>query len=550
MLKGSRPLTTKNVPHLLQWTILWLEVALLLAVPRLLAAQNKPHDRASTPTSSVETGLTATRNDFRVRTRVTGPSPFPAGCDQGNPGAAQNINYENAEVESWLVVDPNDAAHLIGIWQQDRWHSGGRHGLMTGVSRDAALTWKRGYAHFSRCAGGNSFNGGDYERASDPWITVSPDGTLYESALAFDFADSRQAILVSRSRDGGDTWSDPATLMFDNNPVIMQDKESITADPHHSSLVYAAWDRDVFTDSSQSVLLTGPTWFSRSTDAGASWEAPRIIYQPPLGIGSIGSEIAVLPDDTLVDFLSVYSETEQALVTIRSTDQGITWSAPALIDYANDIGITDVKTGESVRGGAVNLTADPRTGALYCVWMDARFSGGLRDGIAFSKSFDQGLTWSTPVQINQATNVQAFAPGVVVGTDGVIAVTYYDFRKDTSDPTTLWTNYWRITSDDGGQTWREVGLGRAFDMRTAPQTGLGYMVTDYEGLAPVGSSFNSLFVMTNSGFTLNPTDAVDLFSSPPDTTIDTDRVEVNVFPRTIGEMMRAQYENRPSARRD
>jgi hypothetical protein len=136
-----------------------------------------------------------------------------------------------------------------------------------------------------------------------------------------------------------------------------------------------------------------------------------------------------------------YDNTSSAFYTIRSSDQGLTWSQPTLIDAYHDIGITDVKTGELVRGGVANIAVNPTTGTSYFVWMDARFSGGLRDGIAFSTSTDGGMSWSPAVQVNQAPNVQAFAPAIAVTTNGRIAITYYDFRKDTSDPNVLLTNY-------------------------------------------------------------------------------------------------------------
>jgi hypothetical protein len=83
-------------------------------------------------------------------TLVSGPSPFPAGCEQAN---SRGTNYENAEVESWLAIDPTNASHLVGIFQQDSWSGGGAHGLMTAVSRDSGASWKLGFAHLSRCSG-------------------------------------------------------------------------------------------------------------------------------------------------------------------------------------------------------------------------------------------------------------------------------------------------------------------------------------------------------------------------------------------------------------
>ena len=239
-----------------------------------------------------------------------------------------------------------------------------------------------------------------------------------------------------------------------------------------------------------------------------------------------------------------YDDTSSAIYTIRSTDQGLTWSQPALIDNYTDIGIIDVKTGEPVRGGVPSIAVNPTTGTLYSVWMDARFSSGLRDGIAFSMSTDDGLSWSPAVQVNQAPNVQAFAPAIAVTANGRIAVTYYDFRNDNADPSVLLTNYWRITSTDGGHTWQEIPLSSSFDLRTAPQTGLGYMVTDYEGLAASDESFLAFFVAANSGNVANPT---DVFATSTEEGIGVSvstnaHVEVNFHPLTVMEQRRPWLE--------
>ena len=84
------------------------------------------------------------------------------------------------------------------------------------MSHDGGLTWSVTFPHFTTCSGGTAANHGDYQRASDPWITFSPDGTAYFISLSLTFAgDASQtgsAILVSKSTNGGDTWSDPVTL--------------------------------------------------------------------------------------------------------------------------------------------------------------------------------------------------------------------------------------------------------------------------------------------------------------------------------------------------
>jgi len=133
-----------------------------------------------------------------------------------------------------------------------------------------------------------------------PGSLSRPDGTVYQSSLSFNggvlAAGSSSAILVSRSTDGGATWSNPTTVISDG-PSFFNDKESITADPTDSRLVYALWDR--LDNASR-----GPTYFSRTTDGGVSWEIARSIYDPGPNSQTLNNQVVVLPDGTLIDFFT------------------------------------------------------------------------------------------------------------------------------------------------------------------------------------------------------------------------------------------------------
>jgi hypothetical protein len=130
---------------------------------------------------------------------------------------------------------------------------------------------------------------------------------------------------------------------------------------------------------------------------------------------------------------------------------------------------------------------------------DARFSGFVYEDVAFSQSLDGGLHWSTPIKVNLTPptaapgNRQAFTPSVDVSSDGTVAVTYYDFRNNTPDPTTLPTDYFVIhchaSCASAGSWTNEVRLTNvSFDMRRAPNAG-GFFTGDYEGLASSGTTF-------------------------------------------------------------
>src|SRR5262245_3665256 len=279
---------------------------------------------------------------------VTGPSPF-AGCTVGDsPGS---VLYPNAEEEPWIDVNPTNPNNLVTVWQQDRWNDGGAHGLATGVSHDGGATWSTTFAHLSTCAGGTASNGGAYDRASDPWVSFGPDGKAYQVSLSFNANDPTNAILASYSTDGGDTWSEPFTILRDSGDrdaaFAFNDKESVTADATKAGYAYAAWDRFTspgpFSRASIEGLIHShafrePIWFSRTTDGGKTWEPARNIYDRSSQNGTIGSQIVVAKNGDLLDFFDEFfvhknSDTQrgESIAVIRSTDKGVTWTKQSTV---------------------------------------------------------------------------------------------------------------------------------------------------------------------------------------------------------------------------
>jgi len=169
------------------------------------------------------------------------------------------------------------------------------------------------------------------------------------------------------------------------------------------------------------------------------------------------------------------------------------------------VGTNDPDTGMLVRDGSnLGAIAAGPGGMLVAVWQDSRFSGGVHDGIALSRSSDGGLTWSVPVQVNRDPTVAAFEPGVTVRGDGTIGVTYFDFRSNTADTGTLYTDYWLTRSSDG-VTWLESRVAGPFDLANAPNAE-GLFLGDYQGLTSVGAEFVPFYVAANTGDTANRTD--------------------------------------------
>jgi hypothetical protein len=449
-------------------------------------------------------GLTPSGLALGPLVQVTGPSPFGA---------------SSVEAEPYFAVNPTDPRNLVGTWTQDkRFDGGGGGGLAIGVavSFNGGHTWQTGLMPGLTLA-----TGGTLQVAFDSRLSFAPNGDLYFIADVGNRPEppnkttpSPNSILVEKSSDGGLTWSAPITVIESTDPHVFNDRPSITADGTKAGFAYAVWSQLSATGYS-----SGPTMFSRTTNGGQSWDTPSTIFDPGGGHNAEVSQIVVLPNGTLINFMDVNQGQNNnkigTLSLICSTDQGQTWSInPTQVAAIPGVPVTDPDTGQPVNawasGGDYAVAADSPNGNLYAVWMDSSFSNGQYDSIAFSMSTDGGFNWSTPVQVNQTpTNIppgdrQAFLPSIAVAADGSVAVTYYDFRFNDANPGLL-TDYWLVEARAGTDltnptNWHnEARLTDAsFDLeKAAIWIGAGYWIGDYEGLAAAGNSFDAFFAATN-----------------------------------------------------
>ena len=461
----------------------------------------------------------------RAQVPISGSSPNPDGGDPNDPitvtacnGASQlGVLYRNSESEPHLAVNPTNPLNMIAGWHQDRWSTGAAQSLGAAFTADGGATWQQVRIPFTRCSGAAPGSVGDYERASDPWISFSSNGTAYYMALVENTAVSDGAMLVARSTNGGATWSAPVAIARHTSQdrtlrSLFHDKNTITADPFDSNLVYATWT--LFRTGITSVL------FARSKDGGQTWS-------PAIPIATMGNaapgeqavfrqaaQIVVLPDRTLVNgfFRTLFDSSTGAVrfeqVVLRSTDQGKHWSrADTPIASFASVSAVDPELGVPVRDAQELpiLAVNRGTGQLYMTWQDGNANDSADPrlpGVVVARSNDGGLTWSAPVRVNQGTNasVQAFLPVVTVNAQGIVGVLFYDFRNDVLGDARLSTDVWLSLFDANLNYLGERRLTtQSFDMRQMVITGSrGYFPGDYVGLSSANTDFVAAFTRANN----------------------------------------------------
>jgi hypothetical protein len=406
-----------------------------------------------------------------------------ATCTADKVGSQPGTNYPATAIEPQLAVNPAFPGNLLVGVQQDRWSNGGARGNRNDYSLDGGMTWKTSSTpNVTLC------QNGPWERASDPWTAFSSDGTIaYQSSLVVNESANPNALAalsgqdVSVSNDGGKTWKLPATLIIDNNPNVLNDKNSVTADAGAPKIAYVVWDRlqqfipgaaggegaaattpplipsgtphdgtaiaNAMMDYARKIragqaqpitiplLVKGPTLLSRTTDGGATWSLPQVIFDPGRNAQTIANQVVTLPNGWIADFFTDLDDNTAGqparIGAVASNDHGVTWSEPVFAQQiVNETAVTP-NLQQPIRSASVlfSVAVDRPHNLTYLVWEDQRFSGV--NEVAFAISPDNGFEWTAPIHINQTPRnplhplfQQALIPTVAVTSNGTVAVTY------------------------------------------------------------------------------------------------------------------------------
>jgi Neuraminidase (sialidase) len=323
------------------------------------------------------------------------------------PPAALNSTAVTDSEDDWCPqVTTDGAGNWVAVWNSDQGFnapSAKDQDIMVARSTDAGATWTP-RAALNTDAGSRNEEGGDglaqvTTDGAGNWVAVWRSLDALGETIGAD-AD----ILVSRSTNGGATWSSHAALNSNAATDIGYDGwPQVATDGTNWVAVWQSQESFGDTIGEDYDILV-----ARSTDAGATWTAPEVLNSnaatddasdtmPQVTTDGAGNWVAVWEsDDPLSDTIL-----DRDILVSRSTDAGATWTAPAPLNTnaATDSGLDRWP----------QLTTDG-LGAWVAVWTSDDSLAGTIGGdadILEARSTDDGATWTAPVALNTTAGSDA-----------------------------------------------------------------------------------------------------------------------------------------------
>lgn len=340
----------------------------------------------------------------------------------------------DAANEPSIAVNPLDPNQIVIGWRQFDTIANNFRQAGVGHSADGGQTWTA-----------DTLDPGNFR--SDPVLGVDSAGNFYYHSLQGSFLCD-----FFISNDGGASWSAPVPAFGGDKNWFTIDRSGGIGDGH----IYADWS------------VAGnpffPAQFTRSTNGGASFEAPLDIPSDPiwgtLAVDRNGNLFLAGVDSSNFGnhFVLKSTNAQNSAVTPTFTPTAVTLGGSTAVQVTpNPVGLA----------GQVYVCTDNSTGPhqdnVY-VLASVNPIGSDPLDVHFVRSTDGGSTWSSPVRVNDdaaGTNAWQWFGAMSVAPSGRIDVIWNDTRND---PLVMFSELMYSYSTDAGVTWSDnVAISAPFN---------------------------------------------------------------------------------------
>ena len=343
------------------------------------------------------------------------------------------ISNENNPEEPSIMVNPLNTNEIIA----------GANISKYSFSIDGGYTWTDG-----------NLTSAQYGVWGDPCLIVDTAGRYYFFHLSNPPAGEGNWIdrIVCQTTDSiNGLWNEGTYTFLDGSKA--QDKEWAIVDRTNNN-IYVTWTQfDNYGTSNpldSSIIL-----FSKSTDAGQTWESPKRINDKAGDcVDSDNTVEGAVPAVGPNGEIFVSWAGPEGLMFNKSLDEGTTWLTENIfvsdIPGGWDFNIEGISRCNGLPITACDISNGAYRGNIYINWSDQQ-NGETDTDIWFSKSTDGGNTWCTPKRVNDdLSNKQQFFTWMCVDQiTGYIYFVFYD-RRNYDDTQ---TDVYMAVSKDGGETF-------------------------------------------------------------------------------------------------
>jgi len=186
------------------------------------------------------------------------------------------------------------------------------------------------------------------------------------------------------------------------------------------------------------------TTIYRSTNGGATYT--QMLQPPPAGFAASGDAVSAYGYRNLflvaATALNVNPVRDSSIIVYRSTNNGASFSTPIIVNEGFGVNIYNDKPSIAID----TSNGSPYVGQCYIAFT-RYYNNFAKTETLFTRSLDQGLTWSTPILLtNQVPDISNFGTSIAIGPVGQIYVSWMQYGPGTPQ-------FLMRRSDDGGLTF-------------------------------------------------------------------------------------------------